>query len=570
MLKDTTMAEGFPPFGKYRINQELGAGGFATVYKALDTTLDREVALKILHPPLLTDRRFVQNFRQEAKTLAALRHPQIITVYEVGEVDGRLFIAMDLAYGLSLGQSIAKRGRIRWGETLAVLKPVCEALDYAHGQKVVHRDLKPANLLLDMQRGALLTDFGFARLMAENSASMTMSGGVIGTPGYIAPEVWESNAANAPVDIYALGCIVYEMLTGDVLFKGQTPIQAMRAHDRGPQLPAVWPEDVPADVAIVLAKALARDPVSRYPSAGALWQALDALERQARVDQAAAMQVDAAIRVAAPDTMDTRHAKAEPTAAPRSQPSDLSIIGIALFGLAIAIDIAGGQLSKVLQLPIWIDTIGTILAGALFGPWIGAITGLLAHSLWGLLGFDQYALSFAPYAAVCGLLAGFAGRQRLFQRASPRWLSAAIGGVFLFALTLFVFMFINSYSSVPRPNLPVAADLVSQNGPVFLAALALGLVIGFFVLRNAGYAGVAGLITGVATTIITAPIAAYVFGGDTAIIARALFVGDRTVVEPFDKLLSFMIVYLIIQLLPQRLLQRFPNTRTVNHIGSGR
>src|SRR3954468_21593951 len=114
------MTNGDQQFGKYNILEELGAGGFATVYKAMDTTLDREVALKILHPPLLTDQRFVQNFRLEAKTLAALQHPQIITVYEVGEADGRLFIAMELAHGVSLAQSIAKRGRIPWdGNTCA-------------------------------------------------------------------------------------------------------------------------------------------------------------------------------------------------------------------------------------------------------------------------------------------------------------------------------------------------------------------------------------------------------------------------------------------------------------------
>jgi peptide/nickel transport system substrate-binding protein len=266
-------------FGKYRILEELGAGGFATVYKAIDTSLDREVALKLLHPALLADRRFVQSFRLEAKTLAALRHPQIITVYEVGEADDRLFIAMDLAHGLSLAQAIAERGRIPWHETLALLRPVCEALDYAHGRNVVHRDLKPANVLLG-EHGALLSDFGFARLMAENSASMSLSGGIVGTPGYIAPEVWEDNAANSPVDIYALGCIVYEMVTGDVLFKGQTPIQAMRAHDRGPRFPEAWPAGVPAGIADVLGTALARDPAARYASAGALWQALNELEAQ--------------------------------------------------------------------------------------------------------------------------------------------------------------------------------------------------------------------------------------------------------------------------------------------------
>src|SRR5215213_26326 len=256
-------------FDKYQILAELGAGGFATVYRALDTTLDREVALKILHPQLLTDQRFVQNFRQEAKTLAALRHQQIITIYEVSETDGRLFIAMDLAHGRSLAQSITRRGRIPWNETLALLRPVCEALDYAHSQNVVHRDLKPANLLLDTRRGVLLTDFGFARLMAENTMSMSLSGGIVGTPGYIAPEVWEENAANVPVDIYALGCIVYEMLTGDVMFKGKTPIQAVYAHSRGPQFPVTWPTDVPAKLTVVLTKTLAREPAARYQSAGA-------------------------------------------------------------------------------------------------------------------------------------------------------------------------------------------------------------------------------------------------------------------------------------------------------------
>jgi serine/threonine protein kinase len=290
------MAEGMHQLGKYRIVEELGASGFAIVFKAVDTTLDREVALKILHPPLLADRRFVHNFRQEAKTLAALRHPQIILIYEVGEIEGRIFIAMELARGTSLAKAIASRQRIPWDETLVLLKPVCEALDYAHEQNVVHRDLKPANLLIDKQRGALLTDFGFAKLLAENAASMSMSGGIAGTPGYIAPEVWENNAADAPVDIYALGCILYEMLTGDVLFKGQTPIQAMRAHDRGPQFLATWPEDTPAGMADVLRKALAREPAERYVSAGALWHALKDLETRVQMTREAAQLATVAVQ----------------------------------------------------------------------------------------------------------------------------------------------------------------------------------------------------------------------------------------------------------------------------------
>ena len=263
--------------GKYEILGQIGRGGFATVYRALDTTLRREVALKILHPQLLTDTAFVGRFQHEARTLAGLRHPHIVTIYEVGEVEGQLFIVMELAQGSSLAGAIAERGHLPWQETLALLRPVCQALDYAHRRGVVHRDLKPANILLDEERGPLLTDFGFARLMAESSASLSLSGGILGTPAYIAPEVWELSGAEAPVDIYALGCIVNEVLTGEVLFAGQSPMEVMRAHDRGPRFPAQWPQGIPEGVEPPLKKALARDPAHRFETAGAFAAELEGL-----------------------------------------------------------------------------------------------------------------------------------------------------------------------------------------------------------------------------------------------------------------------------------------------------
>lgn len=269
------------PLGKYRILAELGKGGFATVYRAEDTTLEREVALKVLDPLLMRDAGWVARFRQEAKSVANLRHPHIVSIHEIGEVGGRLYIAMELARGGSLAEAIAVRGRIPWNEALTLLQPICEALDYAHGQGVIHRDLKPANILLDPEAGPLLTDFGFARLMSDNSMSVSLSGGILGTPAYIAPEVWELDQAAAPADIYALGCIVYEMLVGKVLFSGKTPMQSMHAHDKGPQYPAAWPEGVPENVVTVLDKALARAPEKRYPAAGTFWHALSDLEGQA-------------------------------------------------------------------------------------------------------------------------------------------------------------------------------------------------------------------------------------------------------------------------------------------------
>jgi energy-coupling factor transport system substrate-specific component len=258
--------------------------------------------------------------------------------------------------------------------------------------------------------------------------------------------------------------------------------------------------------------------------------------------------------------------------------SGLNSTALALIPLAIAINIAGGQLVKTLRLPIYLDSIGTVLTGALLGPWIGLITGILSNGIWTLIGLDQFAWSFAAVAGVIGLLAGFAGRLGVFQRPSPRWLSAIIGGVFLFALTLFVMFFINATTDADGNTvLPVASDLISQNPIIFIIAILVGLAAGYFVLQNAGYAGLAGLITGVVAAVVSAPIAAYLFGGVTGSGTDALVAAFRasganilasafaqgTVSDPFDKMTSFMVVYLIIQSLPRRLLQRFPNAQAV-------
>lgn len=268
-----------PPFGKYIILAELGHGGFATVYRAHDPDLERDIALKVLHPHFMGDPTFVARFRREAKAMAGLRHPHIITIYESGEVEGRLYIAMELAEGPSLAQHIRDKGRLSWAETLALIKPILAALAYAHERGIVHRDLKTANVLIDRERGPLLTDFGIIRLLEGSSASLSMSmgSGILGTPAYTAPEIWDGQKATPQADIYALGCMLYEMITGEVLFAGPTPMQTMRAHDRGPQLPASWPADVPDGIVDVLGKALAHAPENRYPDALQLTSGIAAL-----------------------------------------------------------------------------------------------------------------------------------------------------------------------------------------------------------------------------------------------------------------------------------------------------
>ena len=221
----------------------------------------------------MRDGPWMARFHREAKAVARFSHPHIVTIYEVGEVDGRLFIAMELIDGPGLDDLISERGRLPWDETLEILTRVAEALDYAHAEGVIHRDLKPSNILIDGRHGPVLTDFGFARVIGESSMSMSLSGGVVGTPAYIAPEVWRDDDPGPQADVYALGCIAYEMATGERLYAGKTPAAVMAKHLDYVRLPP-WSEWVSRGTARVLSRALALQPASRYESAGAFAAAL--------------------------------------------------------------------------------------------------------------------------------------------------------------------------------------------------------------------------------------------------------------------------------------------------------
>lgn len=256
----------------------------------------------------------------------------------------------------------------------------------------------------------------------------------------------------------------------------------------------------------------------------------------------------------------------------------LNSIALALIPLAIAINIIGGQIAKALRLPIYLDSIGTVMSGVLLGPWVGLLTGLLSNTIWTLSGLDTFAIWFAPVAGLIGLVAGFSGRAGFFTYTSPRWLSAIIGAVFLFALTLFVMLFIAATPNPDNPGslvFPNAVDLLQQPGSIVAALVALGLGAtgGYYIIKNAGYVGMAGLLTGVGAAAVAAPIVTYLFGGVTgggtdlvvaafraaggSILASALAQG--TVSDPFDKMTSFMIVWFVMQSLPQRFLARFDN-----------
>lgn len=264
----------------------------------------------------------------------------------------------------------------------------------------------------------------------------------------------------------------------------------------------------------------------------------------------------------------------------------LNSIALALIPLAIAINIIGGQVAKTLRLPIYLDSIGTVMSGVLLGPWVGLLTGLLSNTIWTLSGLDTFAIWFSPVAGLIGLVAGFAGRAGFFTYTSPRWLSAVIGAVFLFALNLFVMLFVAATPNPDAPGslmFPNAIDLLQHTGAIIfsLVALGLGAVGGYYIINNAGYAGMAGLLTGVGAAAVAAPIVTYLFGGVTgggtdlviaafraaggSILASALAQGS--VSDPFDKMTSFMIVWFVMQSLPQRFLTRFDNIHR-QHSGS--
>ncbi len=265
--------------GKYEIIQELGRGGFATVYQARDTDLGRPVALKVLYPHWSSDPAAATRFLREARLSARLRHHYIVTVYEAGEVNGRYYLAMAYLPGRTLRDLLETEGALPLERARPILEQMAQALDYAHAQGMVHRDVKPANIMVEATvQGvqATLTDFGLVKALGEGS-SLTATGVTVGSPEYMAPEQADPNRAaevGLAADRYALGIVAYHMLTGRVPFPGNTPA-TLYAHEHKPvPPPQTLRADLPAEVAAALLKMLAKAPSERYPTAAAFVAAL--------------------------------------------------------------------------------------------------------------------------------------------------------------------------------------------------------------------------------------------------------------------------------------------------------
>ncbi|MCL5952598.1 MAG: protein kinase [Chloroflexi bacterium] len=256
-----------PHLGKYEIRGEIGEGRFGVVYRAWDPTLSRDVALKVLKPVLLTDPQFTQAFLGEAKTIAGLgNHPNIVTIYEVGQEQGKLFIAMEYLPH-SLADILAEKKQLPCDEAVRVVSQVAEGLAAAHAIGLLHNDIKPSNILISGDGRAKLADFGLAKAVRASS-TMSMSGAFSGTVEYAAPERAQNKPADARSDIYSLGVVAYEALTGSTPFQGNDPMAILYKHVN--ELPPPMSQSgakVPPSVETAVLKALEKKPADRYASA---------------------------------------------------------------------------------------------------------------------------------------------------------------------------------------------------------------------------------------------------------------------------------------------------------------
>ena len=264
-------------FGRYRIEVLLGEGAMARVYKAYDERHDRSVALKILKEAWRGDRDVLDRFFREARAAGALNHPNIVIIYNV-ESEPEPFIDMELVEGLSLAQLLKERNRLPPAQTVAIAKALAAALDYAHNRGRVHRDVKPSNVLLASDLVTpKLTDFGIAVIDQPEAAQLTQHGQMLGTPRYMSPEQIRGEPADARSDLFSLGATLYEMLTGQYAFLGESLVALSSQITQNQPVPVRrLAPDTPPQVAAAVAKLLEKDPARRFQSGRELIAALEA------------------------------------------------------------------------------------------------------------------------------------------------------------------------------------------------------------------------------------------------------------------------------------------------------
>jgi eukaryotic-like serine/threonine-protein kinase len=261
--------------GRYELEELVGTGGMSSVFKARDTLLERHVALKILHPHFTEDEQYVERFRREARAVASLSHPNIVTILDRGEDEGRQFLVFELVEGRTLAELLQEQGRLPVQRALEIAIQVARGLGFAHEHGLVHRDVKPQNVILNGDGRAKVTDFGIARSL--DVQGVTQSGAVLGTSNYIAPEQASGRPVDRTTDVYSLGVVLFELLTGEVPFPGESFVAVAMQHvsEPPPSVLEVRP-DVPVRVARAVDRALEKDPAERFATMDAFAAELQA------------------------------------------------------------------------------------------------------------------------------------------------------------------------------------------------------------------------------------------------------------------------------------------------------
>ena len=263
--------------GRYVLERKLGSGGMADVWLAQDQELSRKVAVKVLHERYANDEQFVERFRREATHAAGLSHPNIVSIFDRGEAEGSYYIVMEYVEGRTLKELIVTRGACPVPVAVSYVRQVLAALRYAHRNGIIHRDIKPHNVIVDREGRAKVADFGIAR---AGTSQMTEAGSIIGTAQYLSPEQARGSVVDESSDLYSTGIVLYELLTGQVPFNGDTPVEiAMKHLSQPPQPPSALRHEVPHDLDLVVLRALAKEPADRYRTAQEMDRDLELVAR---------------------------------------------------------------------------------------------------------------------------------------------------------------------------------------------------------------------------------------------------------------------------------------------------
>ena len=427
----------------YRIEELLGRGGMGVVYRAYDLRLKRPVALKLVAPSLARDTRFLERFARESELVMSLEHPNVVPIYDAGDFEGRVYLAMWLVDGRDLGSVLRAEGPLEPARAIAICAQIASALDAAHARGLVHRDVKPSNVLLDSSEHVYLADFGLTRRLDddEHPAAEDRS---LGTPAYLAPEQLEGGPVDGRADIYSLGCVLYECLTGEPVFPRSSRLAVAWAHlEEEPPRASRQKRGLPEAIDRVIWRALAKEPGARYPSCGALVSAAEqalGLRRSTRLRTAGIAAGAVAVAIAASLAVVLVTRGGGTATPPRTHPNTLvridpktnevrQVIDVAVRPLAVAawgrtiwtyspdhgvVTEVDAQTNHVLQeRPTSLSPVihhplasGPVLAADAYGAWVVGLDhrgrGVLALVPWGGGRPQRYVLGGRPVAVATG------------------------------------------------------------------------------------------------------------------------------------------------------------------------